>query len=319
MSSRGMVWARQQRTGKAATKALLLLLGELCDEDGRMYRSQRYLAETLECGLSTVKGNLSTLEQQGFITREKRRGGGKSLPDLTTLNIETFVVEPPVDPGGDDEEAHEPESGPCENDPPSARIRPIHEPESDPSMGQNRDHLKGSNLKAKQEKTTTTAADATAEARTAQTLLAEWIDHCSPKPPSRVTGQMAREIKNLLAEGISYDAVRDGLIELHRRGTHPSTLPSFVHTNQQRHTVAMQPSGLHTGGQGMATGTQRAMEALAAGQRLQQQAQLELGGNQIGSRTGQRALGEGSTGGQSESGRSGNPDVVGNPRPFVFQ
>lgn len=162
----------------------------------------------------------------------------------------------------------------------------------------------------------------TVETRTAQTLIAEWIDHCDPKPPQRVLGQTAREVKNLLAEGISYEATRDGLIETHRKGLHPSTLASVVHSLQQRPTSAMQPSGNNTGPAPLATGTQRAMDALAAGQRLQaqyDQNQLALGGNEIGFSGNRHALGPGSTGGQPEDGRRDDSGVVGNPQPFVFR
>ena len=64
---------------------------------------------------------------------------------------------------------------------------------------------------------------------TAQTLLAEWIDHCREKPPGTVKGQVAKHIKTLMDEGIGYDRVRRGLAEWNRRGLHPSTLPSVIH------------------------------------------------------------------------------------------
>lgn len=63
----------------------------------------------------------------------------------------------------------------------------------------------------------------------AQTLIAEWIDHCSEKPPGRVIGHIAKEIKAMLDEGIPYDRVRQGLATWQQRGLHPSTLASVVH------------------------------------------------------------------------------------------
>lgn len=61
-----------------------------------------------------------------------------------------------------------------------------------------------------------------------QTLIAEWIDHCAIPPPSRVKGQLAKLIGELLGEGQPYDRVRQGLAEWHSKDQHPSTLPSFV-------------------------------------------------------------------------------------------
>lgn len=63
----------------------------------------------------------------------------------------------------------------------------------------------------------------------AQTFVGEWIDHCKDRPPGRVIGHVAREVKAMLDEGIDPARVRAGLAEWHARGLHPSTLPSVVH------------------------------------------------------------------------------------------
>lgn len=64
---------------------------------------------------------------------------------------------------------------------------------------------------------------------TAQTLLAEWIDHCPERPPSRVVGQVAKELAGLLNDGLPYEAVRAGLAQWQRRGLNPSLIASVVH------------------------------------------------------------------------------------------
>lgn len=70
---------------------------------------------------------------------------------------------------------------------------------------------------------------------TAQTLIAEWIDHCPHRPPGQVVGQVAKLLGQMLAEGIPGAVVRDGLARWHqaasaeRNGRHAATLPSFVH------------------------------------------------------------------------------------------
>ena len=68
-----------------------------------------------------------------------------------------------------------------------------------------------------------------AVAGNSQDLLGEWIDHCPEPPPGRVKGQVAKEIKTMLDEGIPYERVRSGLAEWNTRGLHPSVLPSVVH------------------------------------------------------------------------------------------
>lgn len=64
---------------------------------------------------------------------------------------------------------------------------------------------------------------------TAQTLVAEWVDHCDARPPGRVIGQVAKELKGLLEEGHPPEQVRSALIAWNSKGLHPSTLPSVLH------------------------------------------------------------------------------------------
>lgn len=61
-------------------------------------------------------------------------------------------------------------------------------------------------------------------------LIAEWLRARGPenRPPARVIGQVSRELKQMLTEGIPYDATRSGFAEWAARNLHPSTLPSVV-------------------------------------------------------------------------------------------
>ena len=72
-------------------------------------------------------------------------------------------------------------------------------------------------------------AGATPDEGSAQTLLAEWIDNCPQRPPGKVKGQVAKELKAMLDEGIPYEDVRAGLAAWHHKSLHPATLPSVVH------------------------------------------------------------------------------------------
>jgi hypothetical protein len=65
-------------------------------------------------------------------------------------------------------------------------------------------------------------------AESAQTLIAEWIDHCASRPPGRVIGQVAKEVGALLGESIPYETVREGLGRWHRLSLHPSAVASVV-------------------------------------------------------------------------------------------
>lgn len=67
-------------------------------------------------------------------------------------------------------------------------------------------------------------------AATSQPLVGEWLEHCGDKrPPKAVVGQVAKQVKALLDEGIPVGDVRQGLAAWHRKALHPSTLPSVVH------------------------------------------------------------------------------------------
>lgn len=83
-----------------------------------------------------------------------------------------------------------------------------------------------------------------AGATSAQTLVAEWIDHCQEQPPRSVIGQVAKQIKSLLDEGIEPDRLREALAEWNRKGLHPSTLPSVVHEIANRSADRGKPSNV---------------------------------------------------------------------------
>ncbi|MGW6461020.1 hypothetical protein ACWF94_34685 [Streptomyces sp. NPDC055078] len=65
---------------------------------------------------------------------------------------------------------------------------------------------------------------------TAQTIVSEWLDRCAERPPSRVIGQLSREIRVLLDEDrIAPDWIRRGIARWMQKNLHPATLASVVH------------------------------------------------------------------------------------------
>lgn len=73
------------------------------------------------------------------------------------------------------------------------------------------------------------ADDPGPEPRTAQEIVGWWIDQCTQRPPKNVLGQMAKQIKQLLADGYQPLDIRRGITEWTTRDCHPSVLPSVVH------------------------------------------------------------------------------------------
>ncbi|GHA28908.1 hypothetical protein GCM10010372_30990 [Streptomyces tauricus] len=72
-------------------------------------------------------------------------------------------------------------------------------------------------------------ADAPEALVTAQTIVSEWLDRCTLRPPKRVIGQLSKEIRVLLDEdGIHPDWIRRGIARWMQKDLHPSTLASVV-------------------------------------------------------------------------------------------
>jgi hypothetical protein len=114
----------------------------------------------------------------------------------------------------------------------------------------------------------------------AQTIVGEWLERCAKRPPQRITGQVAKTVKELLDEQIEADDVRRGMAAWMNSGkTAPSLIPGFVHEVMNGLAAASAVPGpggvLVPGGQVVpfarrpSTTDQRVNDALAAGRRLQ--------------------------------------------------
>lgn len=66
-------------------------------------------------------------------------------------------------------------------------------------------------------------------------IVGAWVDHCDSRPPSRVVGQVAKHVGEMLNEGIDAEHVTRGLALWHQKGNlAPSVLPSFVNQAMNR-------------------------------------------------------------------------------------
>ncbi|MFM9602724.1 helix-turn-helix domain-containing protein [Streptomyces turgidiscabies] len=103
---------------------------------------------------------------------------------------------------------------------------------------------------------------------TAQTIVGEWLDRCPERPPSRVIGQLSKEIRILLDEDhVHPDWIRRGIAAWMQKGLHPSTLASVV--NGVMNSTGQTGTSRQSAGPGFdpATGTDlfdRAMERAKA-------------------------------------------------------
>ena len=77
----------------------------------------------------------------------------------------------------------------------------------------------------------TEPADQTA---TAQDILGAWLNNQATRPPQRVIGHLAKEIKTLLDEGQPYADVLHAVHTWNSKGLSPSLLPSVLHETRNK-------------------------------------------------------------------------------------
>lgn len=103
---------------------------------------------------------------------------------------------------------------------------------------------------------------------TAQTLVAAYVDayrsRAGHDPPSRVKGQLARELSRLIGDGLPTDAIKAGLVAWFERDQHPSTLASFVEVEARGGTPRTRPTRAQQQRDQM-TETHHALQAWAEG------------------------------------------------------
>jgi len=67
-----------------------------------------------------------------------------------------------------------------------------------------------------------------------QILIGEWLQRQADRPPTAVINQLAKQITQLVKDGIDHTVIREALDHWTSRGLHPSTLPSVVHEIQTK-------------------------------------------------------------------------------------
>ena len=94
--------------------------------------------------------------------------------------------------------------------------------------------------------TTPTTSDAPATPVTAQTITGEWLERVTKRPPSTVIGQVSKQIRLLLDDGIDPDDVRRGIALWMTKGLHPSVLPAVVNEAMNRAAPPARPAARYT-------------------------------------------------------------------------
>lgn len=91
MSFQDMAWAVDQKCETAGQKLVLLMLANHANGHTRQCNpSHKRLADECSMGVSTVKRNIASLADAGYLVIESRSHDGVSLPNqyrLTPLNL----------------------------------------------------------------------------------------------------------------------------------------------------------------------------------------------------------------------------------------
>lgn len=212
MSISALNWAFDQDLPHAE-KSVLVALAHRADKNGYCYPGQKTLATMTGASESTVRRAIKSLDQKGYLSREERRrkngsrtSTGYHLPVTMTADLPVTVTPRDIEPTGHhDTPLPVTVTGPPYKSVLISQIVPAEHKEKPNTMIQKNE-----------------------PAPTAQTLIAEYIDGMTHKPPGRVIGHLSKEIKNLIDEGYEYEHVRQATILWSQKNLSPGTLPSFL-------------------------------------------------------------------------------------------
>lgn len=93
MSFRYLAWAQGAKTGSSTTKAVLLAICSVVNDEGIGWPSQQRIAEDSELSIRTVKSSMMKLEAAGILSRQRRyREGGYRTTDLIQVHQEPQIL-----------------------------------------------------------------------------------------------------------------------------------------------------------------------------------------------------------------------------------
>jgi hypothetical protein len=201
------VWSESPYDG--ARLLLHLAMADHANDEGWFYAGQNSLARKARCSVEYVRQCVLRMVEDGTLVIERK---GSSKGRATEYRLLPFVL------NSDGE---------------------IVRPELPNNVGESLPNIDGSlpnsdlqlpNSTPKQpslqpSNTTKTLVPATAVAN-AGTVVTAWIEGLRVRPPDRVVGQTAREVRLLIDQGFPADKILQALRSVSAKGLHPSTLAS---------------------------------------------------------------------------------------------
>lgn len=248
-------WVWEHSASRGPARLVLLAIADNAHDDGaQAWPSITTLVRKTGHGERTVQEALQTLQAIGELAIDYNKGPGRCNL-YRVLMADPAGAAPPQEPHpARTAGVQEPHPTPA-----GAAPSPPQEPHPEPSLEPSRNRIPPS----------AAANPATvAVIPTAQTLVAAYVDayrgRAGHDPPSRVKGQLARELSRLIGDGLPTDAIKAGLVAWFERDQHPSTLASFVEVEARGGTPRTRPTRAQQQRDQM-TETHHALQAWAEG------------------------------------------------------
>lgn len=200
------VWSDSPYEG--ARLLLHLAMADHANDEGWFYAGQNSLARKARCSVEYVRQSVLQMVDDSMLLIEKKGSGKGKATEYRLLPVTPNSVgesQPPKNVGGQ-------------------------LPNSEPQLPNSDSQLPNStpNQPSLQPSTQQDLVPATDVAPNAGQVVTAWIDGLRTRPPDRVVGQTAREVRLLLEQGFTPQVVLEALRSVSAKGLHPSTIASEV-------------------------------------------------------------------------------------------
>jgi hypothetical protein len=209
------VWSDSPYEG--ARLLLHLAMADHANDEGWFYAGQNSLARKARCSVEYVRQSVLQMVEDGALVVERKGVGKGRATEYRLLPVQPNSVGGHEGSNSDRVQAPQPH--------PSLPNSDRQLPNSDrqlPNSTPNQPSLQPSNQQD--------LVPATVVAPNSGQVITAWIDGLRTRPPDRVVGQTAREVRLLLDQGFDARIVLDALRSISAKGLHPSTLASEVNT-----------------------------------------------------------------------------------------
>ena len=202
------VWSDSPYEG--ARLLLHLAMADPADDAGWFYAGRNSLARKARCSVEYVRQSVLQMIDDGALVIEKKGSGKGRATEYRLMPVTPNSVgetQPPNTVGAQ---------------PPNSDGQLPNFDGQLPNSTPNQPSLQPSNQQD--------LVPATVVAPNSGQVITAWIDGLRTRPPDRVVGQTAREVRLLLDQGFDPRVVLEALRSISAKGLHPSTLASEVNT-----------------------------------------------------------------------------------------